>query len=351
MISERKQQFLDYCLTKEPNVFAEREAKDILDEYFDKLQCVECDRQSEIYDLTHIEVSKIVADMAAGFPKPEATALSITKVLYLYGVWCRKNGITESQVLQRLRQSVQARFVLRSVTSAAELKAVLDQTYAPAESCTADCINRGVMWLLFYGLTPSQIYSLTTRDFSLVDNTLRVDGRVVALEGDALAAIRNLAMLDRFYLIHDLYKKQASYRIRYDGEDLFRRSETSRPYPDFSTAEARNRDLKMVFRSMIDSERIGLSPTLYSVAANGAFIRAAEIENERGVLKTREQMYSTKLLKAPYGVKPIDELVQNVFDGELSFSYGRRDTDETALRQVRRKVYHDYSDWREYFNI
>lgn len=351
MISDRRQQFLDYCFAKEPNVFAERETKDILNRYFDELQGVESDRQSEIYDLTHIEVSKIVADISAGFRKPEATELSITKVLYLYGVWCRKNGITESQVLQRLRQSVQARLVLRSITSKAELKAALDQTYAPAESYTADCIDRGVIWLLFYGLTPLQIYSLTTRDFSPVDNTLQVGGQTIVLDGDALVAIRNLAMLDRFYLVHDLYKKQASYRIRYDGVDLFRRSETSRPYPDFSTVEARNRDLKMVFRSMINSDRLGLSPTLYSVAANGAFIRAAEIENKREISKTREQMYSTKLLKAPYGVKPIDELVQHIFDGELSFNYSRRDTDETALRQVRRKVYHDYSDWREYFNI
>ena len=351
MIQNYREPFLDYCFSKEPSVFAKRETKETLNEYFDQLQDVEVSRGTELHDLSHLEVSKIVASIAADFSQPNAVVLSITKVLYLYGVWCRKNGYTESHVLQKLRQSVQARFVLRSVTTPEALKSALDLCFEPAENCTADCIDRGIVWLLFYGLTPSEIYRLTTTDFSPVNNTLQVGSKTLALEGDALVAIRNLAMLDRFYLIHDLYKKQASYRMRYYGNDLFRRSETSRPYPDFTTLEARNRDLKMVFRSMIDPDRIGLSPTLYSVAANGAFIRAAEIENRRGISKSREQMYSTKLLKVPYGVKPIDELVSNVFDGELSFSYNRRANDNIALQQVRRKVYHDYSDWREYFNV
>lgn len=360
MNSSRKSSFIIYCVKSEPWLLTKEESVLLANQYFSLLEPYEDLWGMDIADQRHKEIDAAIDCIALDVDltlcdsmERDLVQLSISKVVFLYNIWCYKHGYTKSRDAQWIRRSEDIRFLLRAVSSPDHLLDIMSQLDSP-ELETKDCLIRGYIWLLYYGVTPREAISLTISDFDNSKSGVYVGDRFVQLSGDAYNTISKLASLDYFRTERLQYRDRVGFIPRKDGNLLFRRSDIGcKTDVELTTEDGLKSSSVYFFRHFPNKDRISPKISQYSVFLSGAFYRASQYEKAAGFVYPYIDSTIKRAIAEPYGIYEIDHSVELLIKGELDYraiqrtsSYG----EDAKLRRTRRIVYRDYNLWKQYFN-
>lgn len=193
--------------------FAHR-TRNLIADIFNKLESYEQTAGKDISEFSAKELNSVLYD---GFLiSKQSTYDNILSIINRYKEWVGAPTLKDSEELDgtlMLRKTM--------VSSPVHLRTVLDQGFLTADFETIDVIIRAMYWLLFMGLTPKQIVSVTKDDVDFNTMTVNCDGEIFLIEALAVESLR-FACESEYIILDNPAYNEAVKRPRAEGSEILR---------------------------------------------------------------------------------------------------------------------------------
>lgn len=342
-----KAQFLRHCLIDCSDVLFSDEITllfrlymDIIERYENSWGCSILKRSaSEIDTMIHTEAQLIDTSECCEQFSEFDIEVSFTKAVVMYMNWNKATGICKAigPTMYGLRLMTTVHFCLSLVNSPEHLQKLLNDKLDPESDGTADCRTRGIAWLAYSGLTPSEVFGLRSGDLDIDGKTVTVirDSKPVkvSLPRLAIPSLSFLASSNSFSYVHPNYGRTSKRRM--DGDLLVRGADTSMSSKEaYSTTSGHKKLLTSVFRKWRMDKLSAREMRFYSLFVDGAYYRA--------------ELQEQSLCRADVAPETLDAIrlaLRQIQNGELGYETLRS---EDSQRILRWRISKDYRLWKRY---
>ncbi len=239
--------------------------------------------------------------------KPESMSIyNLITLVKKYIEWCREQGFEVSNSIYSIEMGTDKRYRETMVSSPAHLNFLLNKVFDPVNLNTVDCLRRSVLWLLYFGLTVSEIEELKTDEVGLEKKIVCHNGLIYDIYNESLPALKKTCELTEFSYIHPDYNEVIKKK-RVDGDFLLRGIDSKKLNFENTTRSVISRKANAVKVKLQHSKiyTSGIFYRMYMQETNGFtpnfLMYVVEKAKKDGVNRTEiSMMQSARVLKKGY---------------------------------------------------